>query len=667
MSLLTTLDFAHLDIPAVVERYTSTRLHAGRTQCTGACPYEDCSGDTDGFIVFYELSKQGRHFYCRTCRRSGDIVKLLQGILNKPYREVCALLEIGQGKPAMPRRQVTTNAWQKKELAFLTDCYPYLRRGLLHDRACAYLHQRGIPLETAQEHGVCYIPPYKEMDAQTQDAWFHMRLWTDRLVFPLSDGGFTGRALTFWEPGMDEEQHKQLLDDFQKRTEAYNEKAERKQQKPVITRWKTTATCGYFHGEVLLTCEHITIVEGPFDALALLAGGIDDAIAASRNGIRCEDIPVKVLSATLAYDSDAKGQEAARRDEKIFRRKGIRTIRCTPAEDTQVKDWSARYRLQGKEGLRHLRTVLQEQEILLCSVCGKDATATDEIFFFDEHGCAFCPVHWSSELSPLDALLPAYDGPTGQTLLPASPLETTTEGHGDTVAPASIEGVVGEPEPVVEPSSLEGYYQTAEQVLALAAHFPESEQLVLDLETTGLDPRRCCVVTLAIGTPGQVAVIDLRGYYAADAVRASAWRDALQQLLHRDVLWMGHNLKFDWSFLAQQFGVKLTRVYDTMLVEKLVAESRRALRDHRDQRATILVYRPGPPSSGVDSTAAGGAVGLHSARYRGSLSDLGAATGGDCTTESGPCGGSRAAGAASDCGDGGPRSVCECGALALHP
>src|SRR6266487_2787375 len=498
MSLLTTLDFAHLDIPAVVERYTSTRLHAGRTQCTGACPYEDCSGDTDGFIVFYELSKQGRHFYCRTCRRSGDIVKLLQGILNKPYREVCALLEIGQGKPAMPRRQVTTNAWQKKELAFLTDCYPYLRRGLLHDRACAYLHQRGIPLETAQEHGVCYIPPYKEMDAQTQDAWFHMRLWTDRLVFPLSDGGFTGRAL------------------------------------------------------------------------ALLAGGIDDAIAASRNGIRCEDIPVKVLSATLAYDSDAKGQEAARRDEKIFRRKGIRTIRCTPAEDTQVKDWSARYRLQGKEGLRHLRTVLQEQEILLCSVCGKDATATDEIFFFDEHGCAFCPVHWSSELSPLDALLPAYDGPTGQTLLPASPLETTTEGHGDTVAPASIEGVVGEPEPVVEPSSLEGYYQTAEQVLALAAHFPESEQLVLDLETTGLDPRRCCVVTLAIGTPGQVAVIDLRGYYAADAVRASAWRDALQQLLHRDVLWMGHNLKFDWSFLAQQFGVKLTRVYDTMLVEKLL-------------------------------------------------------------------------------------------------
>ncbi len=33
---------------------------------------------------------------------------------------------------------------------------------------------------------------------------------------------------------------------------------------------------------------------------------------------------------------------------------------------------------------------------------------------------------------------------------------------------------------------------------------------------------------------------------------------------------MGHNLKFDWSFLAQQFGVKLTRVYDTMLVEKLL-------------------------------------------------------------------------------------------------
>ncbi len=396
-SLLTAQDFVHLDIPSVVEQHTSTRLHpksrSGR-EYVGACPYQDCTGDTDGFMVWPQLTERGRHFYCRTCRRSGDIVRLIQDIKGLTFSEAKSLLEIGQGKPAIVRRQVTTKAWQKKELAFLTDSYPYLRRGLLHDRARAYLQGRGIPLEAAQEHGLCYIPASKEMDAQTQDAWFHMRLWTDRLIFPLSDGGFTGRALTFWEPGMDEEQHKQILDDFQKRTEAYNNKVERKQRKPVITRWKTTATSGYFHGEVLGAYEHITIVEGPFDALALLAGEIADVVAAGRDGIRSEDLPVNVLSATLAYDSDVHGQEAARRDEKILRRKGIRTLRCTPSEDHQVKDWSARYRLQGKEGLRHLRTVLQESEILLCCVCGKDASASPDIFSYDEQGNLYCPLDW---------------------------------------------------------------------------------------------------------------------------------------------------------------------------------------------------------------------------------------------------------------------------------
>ncbi len=106
-SLLSAEDFVHLDIPSVVEQHTSTRLYPGRTQCSGACPFDDCPGDTDGFIVFYELSKQGRHYYCRTCKRSGDIVKLLQDIKGISFSEARTLLEIGQGKPAQLRRQVT--------------------------------------------------------------------------------------------------------------------------------------------------------------------------------------------------------------------------------------------------------------------------------------------------------------------------------------------------------------------------------------------------------------------------------------------------------------------------------------------------------------------------------------------------------------------------------
>ncbi len=114
---------------------------------------------------------------------------------------------------------------------------------------------------------------------------------------------------------------------------------------------------------------------------------------------------------------------------------------------------------------------------------------------------------------------------------------------------------------------------TLTEIHALIAQWDEAppSRLVLDLETTGLNPRTNKVITLALGTPENVTIIDLRPYYAADPAQQQAWREALQQLLQRDaLLWIGHNLKFDGSFLAQQFGVQLKQVYDTMLVEKLL-------------------------------------------------------------------------------------------------
>jgi hypothetical protein len=387
MSLLTAEDFQHLDIPSTVEQHTSTRLHPARTQCTGACPYDDCAGDTDGFIVFYELSKYNTHYYCRTCRRSGDIVKLLQDILNKPYREVCALLEIGQNKPAIARAQPSRSKEKEQERTFLAEIYEHARRGLKHARALAYLAQRGIPLEIAQRYGLCYIPPYREMSEQVQAKWYDMRQWTDRLIFPLSDGGFTGRALWLWTPGMDEDEHKKKLDAYNKRIETSNDKSRVK-----IPRWYTTATDGYFHGEVLTSCEHVTIVEGPFDALALLAGGIEDVLAAGRNGIRVQDIPVNVCYATMAFDGDEKGKKGASETEKVFNRKGIQVTRCTPPDDGKGEDWSARYRLHSVSGFEPLFKA--RRDLLLCCKCGKDARSSPDSFYYDDEGNMYCPRDW---------------------------------------------------------------------------------------------------------------------------------------------------------------------------------------------------------------------------------------------------------------------------------
>ncbi len=162
----------------------------------------------------------------------------------------------------------------------------------------------------------------------------------------------------------------------------------------------------------------------------------------------------------------------------------------------------------------------------VCCVCGA------EVERYSDQGIAYCSGHWTEQMQPQKASLQEQDATACRVPL-----------------------------------------TTVQEILALAAQWDTRSptQLVLDLETTGLDPRTNKVITLALGTPGKVIIIDVRSYYSAGPALQQAWRKALQQLLHReDTLWIGHNIKFDWSYLAQQFGVRLKSLYDTMLVEKLL-------------------------------------------------------------------------------------------------
>jgi DNA polymerase I len=104
---------------------------------------------------------------------------------------------------------------------------------------------------------------------------------------------------------------------------------------------------------------------------------------------------------------------------------------------------------------------------------------------------------------------------------------------------------------------------------------------VMDLETTGLNPRANKVITIAFGTPEQAWIIDMRRAYAATAEIKRLWCDALQALFHRDdIEWAGHNLKFDWSFMAAKFGVRMKRCYDTMLVEQILHNEKGTVRGY---------------------------------------------------------------------------------------
>lgn len=379
-------DFVHLDIPTEIERHTSTRLHKSGHQWNGACPYDDCSADSDGFIVWDDLakSKKRRHYFCRGCKRSGNIVKLLQDILNKDFHEVCTLLEIGSPdvarRPRPVRAKSKEDIWKEKQVEWLNSNYgAFTYYATHHPRAVAYFNQRGIPLEVVNELGLAYVPLISKTAAQEHPEDWKMRLWSDRILFPLPGGGFTGRTLFRWEVGMDENEHKRIVDEFNDRVKKHNALMDQKygkdagpHKKPVIPRWKDTGP-GYFRSDVLKTAEHVTFVEGPFDACTKYAAGETDVIATGTDMVNINAIPLKICDVTLAYDGDNAGINAALNWSKQLRRKGISVTFTLPLFDDLGKDWNERYRRAGKEALQvdpvPEDILIALLEPCLCSTC----------------------------------------------------------------------------------------------------------------------------------------------------------------------------------------------------------------------------------------------------------------------------------------------------------
>jgi DNA primase len=211
-------------------------------------------------------------------------------------------------------------------------------------RAQLYLTERGIPVTLAQTSSVGYLSRAAwEKAPVSKEQQELLKRWVGRIIFPLgSPGGqgFIGHTLLKWEPGMNENAHKALLD-----------------QPGAPRRWIKTNPAGWFGFETpARLADWVVLVEGGFDRLALLAAGLPAAAVialvgtAARPSWLAQSAPqVKIV--VLALDADDGGAVAMERLAGEFRETGFIVTQCPPTHDQWGKDWSERFRRLGSQSL----------------------------------------------------------------------------------------------------------------------------------------------------------------------------------------------------------------------------------------------------------------------------------------------------------------------------
>ena len=251
--------------------------------------------------------------------------------------------------------------WQHEEVAALTSLTSQLHAVMASSRRVqAYLDERGIPYAVAQASDLGYLSHSTwERAALSTEQRTLLARWIGRLIFPLhspAGHGFIGRTLLKWEPGMNENAHKILLD-----------------QPGAPRRWIKTCPAGWsgFAEPAHLT-EQVILVEGGFDRLALLAAGLPASMVVALVGTAARPSwfthhAPQVRHIILALDADSGGLSATARLVKLFREAGLHVTHCSPPHDPWGKDWSERFRKLGPQSIWPLY-----------EACSPDASSRDE-------------------------------------------------------------------------------------------------------------------------------------------------------------------------------------------------------------------------------------------------------------------------------------------------
>lgn len=329
-------------VPGRFQRVAST--HGG--EWAGPCPW--CYG-RDRFRIWPYREPHEVVYWCRGCGAFGDLIQFLRDAKGMSFQQACleaGQLPRGRGKEkALDLFKARTRSFplEPEQLTMLETLQLIEHRmqaAILRPRAQAYLAFRRIPLEVAQAEGMGYLPAFSEENRAVYDKHRVLQLWEDSLVTPMPSPfgmSYTARSLRLWTPGMDEETHKAVL----------------KQQK--LPRVLKTGHAGWLWRPSELG-RAVIMVEGKFEKLALVAAGMasKDIIAVGSIAANIDWLPPGVWAVLVAFNSDERGQEGAKRFAVELTYAGIRVTNCAPPLDEQGTDCSARWRIAGKAGLRYL-------------------------------------------------------------------------------------------------------------------------------------------------------------------------------------------------------------------------------------------------------------------------------------------------------------------------
>jgi hypothetical protein len=240
-------------------------------------------------------------------------------------------------------------AWQQQELHILQALDEQMRWALAHSqRAQLYLRGRGIPLQTALDAGVGYLPSALLKRPEMRTKREVVRRWVDRMLFPLNSPfgrGYIGRSLWHWQPGMNETIHKALLE-----------------RPGSPRRWIKTNPAGWFGVELEQLPDTIMLVEGAFDRLTLVAAGLpaSQIVALVGTALQVEWLPVQVKTVVLALDGDDGGKEASSRLSDQLAQAGLRVRVCPSGQTTWGKDWNELWQHLGQQSLTPVFEALSE-------------------------------------------------------------------------------------------------------------------------------------------------------------------------------------------------------------------------------------------------------------------------------------------------------------------